>query len=143
MSRIDFYILKDGFPDSRLGFVCRLVEKVYRKGHRILLHTDDDGQAAVVDDMLWTWRQGSFIPHEVYAGDTITDCPVVISDRPEYDADVHDVLINLASDVPLFFERFERVSEVVDGDEVVARMARQRYRFYRERGYSPESHDMS
>lgn len=123
-------------------FVCRLVDKVYRKGHSILLHTEDDDQAAVVDDMLWTWQQGGFIPHEVYAGNAITDCPVVISDRPEYDADTHDVLINLANDVPLFFERFERVSEVVDGDEAVARMARQRYRFYREHGFNPESHDM-
>ena len=54
----------------------------------------------------------------------------------------NDVLINLASEVPMFFSRFDRVSEIVDADPQVRELGRQRYRFYRDRGYPLESHQI-
>lgn len=142
MTRINFYILKSNSPNDRMAFICRLVDKIYNKGHQILLYTEDNQQTGMIDDMLWTWKQGSFIPHEVYAGDEISDCPVIISHDHERATDIDDILINMAGDVPAFFSRFERVSEIVDRDETMTQMARQRYRFYKERGYPLESHDI-
>ena len=51
-----------------------------------------------------------------------------------------DVLINLTPAVPLFFSRFARVAEIVGQDEDSKLSARERFRFYRDRGYALESH---
>ena len=143
MTRIDFYVLKDARPNARLGFVCRLVEKIYKQGLEILIHADDERQSALLDDLLWTWRQGSFIPHERLQASKPPATPVMISHDPALEAPSHQVLINLASEVPMFFSQFERVAEVVDPDEQTRQSARQRYRFYQDRGYPLDSHDIS
>ena len=49
---------------------------------------------------------------------------------------VHDdVLINLQQQYPPFFSRFRRLIEIVGLDEADRSAARERYRFYRDRGY--------
>ena len=143
MTRVDFYVLNNNKANARLEFVCRLAEKVYQQGHRILLHTDDAKQSGIINDLLWTWRQGSFIPHEVQTNETTPDSPIVINHQPELKTDLQDVLINMASVVPLFFSQFDRVTEVVDQNEQTRQSARQRYRFYQDRGYPLESHDIA
>jgi DNA polymerase-3 subunit chi len=55
----------------------------------------------------------------------------------------HEVMINLAHPVPSFFSRFERVLEVVPAQEEPRTLARERFRFYKERGYPLESHDIA
>jgi len=52
------------------------------------------------------------------------------------------LLINLGLDVPGFFSRFERVAEVVDGDETQKAKGRERFRFYKDRGYPLETHKL-
>ena len=142
MTRIDFYVLNDARANARLEFVCRLTEKIYSRGHRILLHTSDVKQAGIIDDLLWTWRQNSFIPHEIQDSDSTPDCPIVISHQQDLSTELHDVMINMASDVPLFFSQFERVTEIVDQNEQTRQSARQRYRFYQDRGYPLTSHEI-
>ena len=143
MTRIDFYVLQEKKPNNRYLFACRLIEKAYKQGHRVLLHVSDEQQAELMDDLLWTWRQGSFIPHEPLQSKSRTETPVVINHFPDTDTGMHDVLINLADEIPLFFSQFERVAEVVDQDEQNRQSARQRYRFYQERGYPLQSHDIN
>lgn len=143
MTRINFYVLNSQRANARLDFICRLTEKVYKQGHRILLHTDDDRQAGIINDLLWTWQQGSFIPHEIQTDEITPDCPIVISHQHDLKTDLQDVLINVAAEVPLFFSQFERVTEIVDQDEQTRQSARQRYRFYQDRGYPLESHDIN
>jgi DNA polymerase-3 subunit chi len=142
MTRIDFYVLNNNKANARLEFVCRLAEKIYRRGHRVLLHTDDAKQSGIIDDLLWTWQQGSFIPHEIQLDDNTPDCPIVINHQPDLKTDLHEVLINMGSAVPMFFSQFERVTEIVDQHEQTRQSARQRYRFYQDRGYPLESHDI-
>ncbi|HEY5733157.1 MAG TPA: DNA polymerase III subunit chi [Gammaproteobacteria bacterium] len=143
MTRINFYVLQSSKLNTRLEFVCRLTEKIYSKGHRILLHTDDARQAEMIDDLLWTWKQGSFIPHEIQSDANSADSPIVINHMPDLKTDMHDVLINVAREIPLFFSQFERVTEIVDQDEETRQVARQRYRFYQDRGYPLESHEIT
>ena len=138
MTRIDFYILAAG-GDDRAPFACRLAEKAYTRGHRIYIHVADAAAAKRLDDLLWTFSDGSFLPHAVVdGGDPDPDTPVHIGFGPEPVG--QDVLINLADETPLFFSRFERVAELVGGDEASRALARERYRFYRDRGYPLESH---
>ena len=150
MTRVDFYILKGnaarrGPAGAREVFVCRLTEKVYKQGRHIVLHTDSAAAAAAIDALLWTWRQGSFVPHEVCGGDGRDDCPVLVNHESEFDGGRRDVLINLndADEPPLFFSRFERVAEIVDAGAQTAAAARRRYRFYKERGHEMQTHDIA
>ncbi len=140
MTRVSFYVLSSERPDGRLWLACRIAEKAYKQSKRIYLYCGDDATASRLDELLWTFRQGSFVPHERAGEDA--GAPVIIGDTPP-PAREADVLINLDRDVPDFFSRFERVAEIVDTDEQARSQARQRYQFYRDRGYDLESHQVS
>lgn len=152
MTRVDFYIVA-GTTASPL-IACRLAEKAYQRGHRVHIHASDPDQARQVDELLWTFRGGSFVPHRLKGTDTPTAEPVAVTigceaepavaAAPDFDPDIGpgDVLINLDSSVPLFFSRFERVAEIVAGDEQARAEGRERYRFYRERGYHLDTHTL-
>lgn len=142
MTRVDFYILPDAEAKGRQLLACRLAEKAVGLGHQVYIHTASQAQAASLDNLLWTFRAGSFVPHGLYPGDTDEGLPVLIGHDAEPQGKT-DVLINLAPEVPLFFSRFSRVTEVVNADEEQRRLGRERFRFYRERGYPLQSHDLA
>lgn len=139
MTRVDFYVLPGNEALQRAKFACRLADKAYRLGHHVYIHTGSDEQSQQIDTLLWTFQQGSFIPHCLHreAGDEAP--PVMLGHDAEPDQQT-EVLINLAADVPLFFSRFERVAELVDQHPETREQGRSRYSFYRDRGYPLNSH---
>ncbi len=141
MTSIDFYILGDRQQDAAALFSCKLAEKAWRQGHRVYIHCESPLQLQQLDDMLWSFRPGSFIPHGIYGETAADDCPVLLGHAVD-PAECHDVLVNLAGEVPAWFSRFERVAEPVDGADDRRAAARQRYRFYQERGYEMRSHNL-
>ncbi len=138
--RIDFYILSDESPNARERLSCRLAEKAWKLGHTVYLHAGSEAEAAGIDELLWTFRDGSFVPHG-RAGETGEPPPVLIGagDRPPADA---DVLINLSAGVPDFYARFPRIAEIVAPSAPDRAAGRERFRFYRERGHEPQSHKL-
>ena len=116
MARVDFYLLPDRAPNSRPLLACRLTEKAFSLGHRVYIHVESTQQAQYLDDLLWTFRQGSFIPHSVCPAPDGDDMPVLIGWRDEPEG-AREVLVNLTHEAPAFFERFDRVAELVDQDE--------------------------
>lgn len=140
MTRVSFYVLSNARPDGRLWLACKVAEKAYKQGKRIYLFCADPDIAARLDDLLWTFRQGSFVPHE--RAEENSGAPVVIGDAPP-PAETADVLINLDGEVPNFFSRFERVAEIVGAEPQERSEARNRYQFYRDRGYALETHNVS
>ncbi len=141
MTKVDFYLLGNG-GDSRELFACRLTEKAWRLGHRVYLFTPDPPAALELDNLLWTFSQGSFVPHTVYKNAADAEANPVLIGHDEPPADIHDVLVSLAPDVPPWFSRFARVAELVGADESEKARARERFRFYRERGYALETHNL-
>lgn len=141
MTEVDFYILNGEDSRQRMQFACRLTDKAYRLGHKVYIHTESAQQSREVDDLLWTFQQNSFVPHAVYEDGNEAPAPVQIGHDNEPDAS-HQVLINLATDVPLFFSRFERVAELVNKDKSVRQQGRSRYSFYKQRGYPLRSHEI-
>ena len=53
------------------------------------------------------------------------------------------MLINLGDEVPLGFERFERLIEIVAVDDHGRMTARQRWKHYLALGYDLKQHDLS
>jgi DNA polymerase-3 subunit chi len=91
---------------------------------------------------LWTFSQGSFIPHRVIdkvTGTTIIE-PVVIGCGIAPESLDTQVLINLAGTVPEFFSRYQRVAELVDGNAQRRALARERFRIYRDKGCELHTH---
>ncbi len=141
MTQVDFYILKDSAPEARTQFTCRLTEKAYKQGHQVYINTESAPQLKQLDDLLWTFRAGSFLPHAVYAGSPDDEQPILLGHALEPEGPV-DVLVNLDREVPAWFSRFNRVAELVSADEDARIAARERYRFYQDRGYTLNTHKL-
>lgn len=140
MPRIDFYILPDAKENGRVLLACRLADKAYSLGHTVYLFTASEVQAAALDDLLWTFRQDSFIPHERYplTGD---GSPVLIGTVSPAKVNAQ-VLINCTETLPEDFEHYERIVELVDSQTEVLAKSRERFRQYRDRGFTPETHKL-
>ena len=138
MTRIIFYQISQG--ETALQFACRLIELVYHRGYRIHVHTGNKMNAGILDEMLWSFADDRFIPHALYSSDEFS-VPVRIGVMEE-PTEHQEVMINLADTVPDFFSRFERVAEVVPADENSRNLARQNFRFYKDRGYNLDYHQI-
>ena len=141
MTLVDFYILPEQYSNSKEEFACRIADKAYRLGHSTYIHAESREQATTLDDLLWTYNAGSFLPHELYSKSNPVDAPILVGfeDNPDVN---FDVLVTLTTSVPLFFSRFMRVAEIVATDDSNRTHARERFRFYRDRGYPLNSHDI-
>ena len=53
------------------------------------------------------------------------------------------MLVNLHPAPPPFFSRFERLAEIVGTDADDAAAGRERWKFYKERGYELRPHNLS
>ncbi|MBK8162668.1 MAG: DNA polymerase III subunit chi [Gammaproteobacteria bacterium] len=142
MPRVDFYILPGETPAARDLLCCRLAEKACKMGHKVYLHADSEAHARRLDELLWTFRAGSFLPHALLGDDPQPPPQVLIGSAGGAAPPARDVLINLAAAVPDFFDRFERVAEIVDQSSEVKQAGRERFRRYRERGCAPETHNL-
>lgn len=96
--------------------------------------------ASRFDDLLWTYRDISFLPHALVPCEEETPVGIGADTEP---AAGYDLMINLTDSVPEFFSRFERVVETTGIDEQQRKLARDRYRFYQERGYALETHQIN
>lgn len=135
MTKIDFYLLASEDPATRWDFCCRLTEKVSSLGHRILISVDSLDEANHIDQLLWSFKPESFIPHRLILDSSKPTLPVEIT----YDhtvGDHRDVLLNLGKGIPEFFGSFSRLSEFVTEDNATKEWSREHYRFYRNQGYS-------
>ncbi len=143
--QVDFYILETAAAHEQLRTACRLAEKAWHKGHRVFIHTDSKETARSLDDMLWTYRQDSFVPHALFSGQTEPDAepvePVLVGDGTAEPTNI-DVLINLTESVPSFAHKSARIAEIVGAGESARRAARTRYRDYRDRGISIQQHNL-
>lgn len=142
MARVDFYVLERADEQARLTFACRLAEKAYRLNHSVYLHTPNRAEAERLDQLLWTFRDGSFVPHALVgdAEDT-ADSPIMIGNASD-GVEPRDLLINLDDNIPGFAADFPRVAEVVTKDEDCRRLSRKRFVEYRDNGHTLQTHNI-
>jgi DNA polymerase-3 subunit chi len=144
MSRIDFYILAEGGESARHVFACRLAEKAYRLNNSVHIRTADGSLASRIDELLWTFRDGSFVPHEIVKANQAAEAPVTIgsgdSDGERGSNAVSDLLINLSPDIPANIAAFPRIAEIVSSDDDSRLQSRQRFAAYRDQGHTLETH---
>jgi DNA polymerase III subunit chi len=138
MTQIDFYT----HVEDKLKTAGVLAGKAYGRGLKVTVFCPDAETAQRFDRLLWTTPPTGFVPHCAPEDPLAAETPVIVDSRG--DRLLHDeVLINLRAEWPPFFGRFQRLVEIAsleDGDRAAAR---DRFRFYRDRGYEIRSHDLS
>ncbi len=138
MTQIDFYTQ----TADRLHTACRLVAKARSQGMRVTLFCPDHELAGKLDRMLWAVPATGFLPHCAPEDPLAAVTPVLID--PVGDIHLHDeLLINLHARWPASFSRYRRMAEIVSTGDDDRALARERYRFYRDRGYEIRTHDLS
>ena len=139
--RVDFYVLKTSTAKQRLTFACRLTEKAYLRDLTVIVCSDSAEENSALDDLLWTFNDRAFVPHDTHRPDAPAGAPVQLT--PDLDAaGTADLLVNLSSRLPARLERFGRIAEVVDADDQRRRLGRERFKAYRELKLSVETHQL-
>ena len=138
MTTIDFYFN----AADRLQVACRLAGKALAAGERLVVYAPEVELASRVDRLMWTWPATGFVPHCAPDDPLAPDTPVLIARDEQAPPGCH-VLLNLGSEAPPHFARFERLLEVVGRDDADKEAGRLRYRAYKARGYAIANHDLA
>ena len=137
MTTIDFYFN----AADRLQVACRLAGKALAQRKQLLIYAPQPDTAQRIDRMLWTWPATGFVPH-CFAHDPLAAQTPVLIAADDAAPDAGPLLLNLDDACPPHFERFDRLLEVVGDDAAARSAARERYRYYRDRGYPIRNHDL-
>lgn len=128
-------------------YVCRLVKKAWSQQIQVLIVGERDWLEEL-DAQLWTFSDVDFIPHAFIDSDAdeLSDEAVrVWLAAPEQlnqeAAAQSGFLIHCGNNPLLGFERFERLIEIVPQSEDAKALARQRWSYYKHRGYPLTHHD--
>ena len=140
MTQVDFYILQSAQPQDALLYGCRLAEKAHKRGMSIYLHCADEAQGLALDELLWSFSPPSFVPHALKSANT-NDSIVIAWDQEPPPAG--DLFINFAPQIPDFFSRFARLGEIVCQATDWLSPSRERFRFYKDRGYPLNTHKIA
>lgn len=137
MTKVDFYT----GSDDKLRTACQLSHKAMQNGLRVLLYTPDAATTDALDALLWHYPAIAFIPHCRSRSPDAAAMPVVLGHDGETFPH-NELLISLHTECLPFFSRFERLIEIVSRDDTDSRLGRERFRFYRDRGYEMRHFDL-
>jgi DNA polymerase-3 subunit chi len=142
MAEASFYILSTTGMQERYRYACKLIEKAYRSGSFCYVLTDSPQQSHTLDELLWTFRANSFIPHQIYQGELPQFPNTVLIGSEPAPLQWQKVILNLAANPPVDLSNTERVLEILDNNESLKELGRQRYRYYKQLGINPITHNV-
>ncbi|MBQ0720957.1 MAG: DNA polymerase III subunit chi [Gammaproteobacteria bacterium] len=134
MTKVHFHQLQGAREDTiarALQLVCELANEAGKKQHSVLIYCPDAELASSLEQDLWQHIPSSFLAHSSALDD---HAPIYIC-RGEEPGDYHDMMINLDSDTPSWFSRFEHLAELIYGDEALIQSKRERFAHYKHLGY--------
>lgn len=139
MTRIEFHF---NAPE-RLQYACRYLRKAYANDCRVGV-VGSETVLRQLDAALWRLSDVDFLPHctandgaELQAASAIQ----LSTDAGQFSG--LPMLVNLGDEVPVGFERFERLIEIVPTDDHGKMTARLRWRHYAAQGFELTQHDLS
>jgi DNA polymerase-3 subunit chi len=143
-TRVDFYLLEETQPEAQWLFACRLAEKAYLRRHKVFIYCNHQQEAEALDELLWTFKDSSFIPHNLQGEGPDSPPPIQLgyAGYGEEPKEFSDILFNFAETIPPFHHRFKRIMEIVPSIESAKEISRQHYRQYRMAGFPIETHSI-
>jgi DNA polymerase III subunit chi len=143
LQRVDFYVLSGLEERPRLKVGCRIAERAYLAGERVFVWLDEPRTLERFDELLWTFADRAFVPHEIFETEAQwQDTAVLVSCDPQPQQS-YGVLINLGNAIPASAAHAASVAEVIDAHEERRQAGRARFRQYRDRGITPATHNMA
>jgi DNA polymerase-3 subunit chi len=138
MSRIDFHTN----VTDKIDYTCRLIRKASAANCRIIVFDTDTSQLDRLNEALWTFSETDFLPHVMFNDALMAQTPIILTDKDDVDFPHHELLINLSPHIPVNFNQFSRVIEIVSCEQQETLAGRARYRSYQQQGLTP-SHIVS
>ena len=142
-TQVDFYILQDQSQRSIWQFCCRLTEKAWKLGNSVQIRTNSEDETQRLDELMWTYADDSFLPH-TKQDDTldgaVIHAPIVLGHN--IPGGPCDLLINLASSSPEQIKQYPRIAEILNDDETIKQLGRERYSRYKQTGCSVQHHQI-
>ena len=132
MTEVGFYHLQRSALEQVLP---RLLGKALERGMRVVVLAGSDERVKALDGALWTFDQGSFLPHGTAAEDFAAEQPVYLTTDEENPNGA--TLLALTDGVePDFLDGFERCLDLFDGnDSQAVEAARGRWKRLKEAGH--------
>ena len=138
MTVIDFYT----HCADRFEVASKLVAKAWAQHGSVRVLTEGDDATVSFGRYLWLLPSTGFLPHCRLGSPIAPETPILVDHRLEHEGPAA-VLVNLHPAPPPFFSRFERLAEIVGTDDIDTAAARDRWKFYKARGYEIRAHDVS
>jgi DNA polymerase-3 subunit chi len=140
--RVDFYVLKSATPKQRWILACRLAEKAYLSDLKVVILQADPSEAKALDDLLWTFNERSFVPHDLCLDQQFDAATPVHIGLDAAALPGGDLLVNLTDSLPAGLERYARIAEIIDADVERRRLGRERFKSYRDLKLKLETHQL-
>ncbi len=141
MSRADFYLIaKPRFLTEPLRLVCELARKANDAGLQTLVLARDQAQAEELDELLWSFDDDAYIPHQIAGEDADEEEALVLIAVPGSTASSRPLVINLRDDP--YLGACDRVLEVVPADPAAREPLRERWRQYKALDFTLNKYDM-
>ena len=138
MTRISFF---HGAHD-RLQAIAAWLGRAGSEGRQVLVYVPVGEHSQQLDRLLWTNPATGFVPHCRAHDKLAAETPIILAS--ELDTPPHDgCLLNLSDEIPPGFSRFQQLIEIISVEDEDRLPGRERFRFYRERGYPLENRDIS
>ena len=121
------------------------VEWLARAGYEsrsVVVYVPSESDSQRLDRLLWTVPATGFVAHCTADDRLAGETPIILASSLEESVQ-DDCLLNLSDEIPPGFSRFQQLVEIVSVDDRDRLPGRERFRFYRERGYPLRNDDIS
>lgn len=142
--QVDFYLLGNVDQTGKLKYACRIAQKAFKQGLKVFVQTENSAQCQQLDTLLWTFSQGSFVPHTVVneAPENWENFPVQLGKAAPL-GDAAHLLISLTADPPNGHTQFKRIADLITDEPTEKQAGRNRFRYYRQHGIEPATHKIA
>ena len=127
MTYIDFYFN----VENKFNKIHKVLEREIFRKRKIFISVNDLNSAEALSNFLYTYSPSSFLPHVIGQQEERASIHIDWDHKSVTD----DFMINLKSEISPSFSRYLRLIEIVSQNEEDKKTARDRLKFYRDRGY--------
>ena len=138
--QVDFYLLGQSSPGAN-KLACRLALMALERKQKIFIITPSEASSEQLDELMWQYPEGRFVPHTRIEDQDAAKAPVNIGGLSGLNP--ADVVINLCPEAIPQPERFSRVLEIVPYADDEREASRVKYRIYRNLGLDPQTHEIN
>ena len=137
--QVDFYVLGESSPGAE-NYSCELALMALERNQKIFIIAPTESAGKKLDELMWQYPQGRFLPHARAEDPDAVKAPVQIGTVASLNST--DVVINLCDEAVPQPERFSRILEFVPFANSERQASRAKYKTYRDLGLDPRMQEI-